>query len=323
MDDSFFCWSLPGSTTFQVLIPGREGVRFRFAPFSGQHPTLDFTGEVIETDADALTADFTDLAGCTYTGTTAHAFQGSVAEAVKKIYAGELDKVVLSTLTVIPGAENPINLLKHLRRSHPGALVYLVKHPLTGCWIGATPEPLVTGKNGQYQTVSLAGTRRHEIGVHPWGQKESLEQSIVTDYIKNQLRQTGVSDLKIQRPETVRYGNLEHLRSTLTFRTLTVDRVIDALHPTPAVCGVPVGTARQEIALLEAHDRGYYTGYINITQGDEVACFVNLRCMEVFTDAIAVYTGGGITAESDPIDEWRETRDKIRALLSGFTEIPA
>lgn len=323
MDDSFFCWSLPGSSSFHVLIPGGEGVRFRFAPFSGQNPTLDFTGNVHETDANSLAADFSDLGDCAYSSTTSASFQNNVAEAIKRIYEGELEKVVLSALTVLPCEVNPLELIKHLRASHPNALVYLVKHPLTGCWVGATPEPLVVGKAGQYQTVSLAGTRVHELGVHPWGQKESLEQSIVTDYIKKQLWQTGVTDLRIQRPETVRYGNLEHLRSTLSFRSLTIDRVIDALHPTPAVCGVPVGAARQVIAQLESHDRGYYTGYISITQGDQVNCFVNLRCMEVFTNALAIYTGGGITAESDPSDEWRETRDKIRALLNGYTEIPA
>jgi isochorismate synthase len=323
MHDSFFCWSLPNSETFHVFTPGGEGVRFRFAPFSGKHPSLDFTGTVREVARNELHGSIGTLPRCEYQSTSSSKHQQNVAEAVKKIFNGELDKVVLSTLNVLPCSVDPFELIKHLRHSHPGALVYLVSHPLTGCWAGATPEPLVVGQAGEFETVSLAGTRVHELGVHPWGQKESLEQSIVTDYIKKQLRKADVTDLKIQRPETIRYGNLEHLRSTLRFKSMNIDRVIGALHPTPAVCGVPMGAARLQIGVLEDHDRKYYTGYVHIERSGAVNCFVNLRCMEIFSDAIAVYSGGGITAESDPNDEWRETRDKIRALLNGFTEIPA
>lgn len=323
MHEPFFSWSLPNSTVFQVFTPGGDGVRFRFAPFSAKHPILDMRGSVREVSPSELHASLGDLGSCVYESTSSIQHQNKVAQAVKKILNGELDKVVLSTLNVIPGEVDPFELVRHLRTSHPGALVYIVAHPLTGCWIGATPEPLVVGHNGAYETVSLAGTRVHELGIHPWGQKESLEQSIVTDYIKAQLAKAKVSELRIQRPETVRYGNLEHLRSTLTFRSLNVDRVVKYLHPTPAVCGVPMGAARLQIGILEDHDRKYYTGYIHIEEGNSVNCFVNLRCMEVFNDALAIYTGGGITAESDPVDEWRETRDKMRALLNGFTEIPA
>jgi isochorismate synthase len=92
---------------------------------------------------------------------------------------------------------------------------------------------------------------------------------------------------------------------------------VDAMHPTPAVAGQPKEDAIQFIKGLEPHDRDYYTGFLGpVNQGKgEIDLFVNLRCLKITPDYLSLYVGGGITLDSDPADEWNETRWKAESLL--------
>jgi isochorismate synthase len=92
--------------------------------------------------------------------------------------------------------------------------------------------------------------------------------------------------------------------------------LVEALHPTPAVAGQPKDEAIRYIKELEPHDREYYTGFLGpVTKDREMDLFVNLRCMKVTPEFLALYVGGGITLDSDPADEWEETRLKAESLL--------
>jgi len=87
--------------------------------------------------------------------------------------------------------------------------------------------------------------------------------------------------------------------------------------PTPAVAGQPKEDAIQFIKELEPHDRDYYTGFLGpVAQAKgEIDLFVNLRCLKITPDYLSLYVGGGITLDSDPADEWNETRWKAESLL--------
>ena len=95
--------------------------------------------------------------------------------------------------------------------------------------------------------------------------------------------------------------------------------IIDALQPTPAVCGLP---REEALAFIQQHadfDRRLYAGRIGLhhPSGDEIH-FVNLRCMQVFEDHFELHVGGGIVAGSIAADEWRETEikaDVLRAII--------
>ncbi|MEA3463441.1 MAG: chorismate-binding protein, partial [Bacteroidota bacterium] len=87
-------------------------------------------------------------------------------------------------------------------------------------------------------------------------------------------------------------------------------------HPTPAVAGQPKEDAICFIKQLEPHDRDYYTGFLGPLQHRGATdLFVNLRCMKITPSFISLYVGGGITLESDPAEEWNETRLKAQSLL--------
>ncbi len=89
------------------------------------------------------------------------------------------------------------------------------------------------------------------------------------------------------------------------------------MHPTPAVCGIPLDSAKQFIKQTEGYDRKYYTGFLGpCNVNGKTNLFVNLRCAELFANNINLYIGGGITKDSIPEKEWEETELKSKTLLS-------
>jgi isochorismate synthase len=95
--------------------------------------------------------------------------------------------------------------------------------------------------------------------------------------------------------------------------------MLQLLHPTSAVCGMPKEPALQFILDNEKHSRAFYSGFLGpVNVASETHIFVNLRCMQIYTDKAVLYAGAGITADSDPQKEWEETELKCLTLLNVF-----
>ena len=88
------------------------------------------------------------------------------------------------------------------------------------------------------------------------------------------------------------------------------------MHPTPAVCGIPLEITKNYIQKNEVHERELYTGYIGEVNLDSASLYVNLRCMKITSDQFYVYVGGGLTAKSNAKQEWEETEIKAQTMLS-------
>jgi isochorismate synthase len=96
-----------------------------------------------------------------------------------------------------------------------------------------------------------------------------------------------------------------------------VGNLLNNLHPTPAICGSPTKEALEIICSVEKHDREYYAGFLGpVGMENPIMLFVNLRCMQITDTNLILYAGGGITLESNPVDEWYETEIKAGTLLS-------
>ncbi len=254
--------------------------------------------------------------------------RGTYVKQVKAIKSsistGAFQKAVLSRIRVIEGNHTSIipRLFQRICQKHPNAFVYLFKSE-EHFWLGASPEPLLRLRNGRLSTVSLAGTRPYaekHMDINRWTAKEVLEQEYVTRYIHDVLRAFQVKDYRISSPYVKKAGNLVHIRTDFSF---DVDRLsgglwefVEAMHPTPAVAGQPKEDAIRYIKNLEPHDRDYYTGYLGpVSQDSEIDLFVNLRCLKITPGYLSLYVGGGITLDSDPMDEWDETEWKVESLL--------
>lgn len=206
--------------------------------------------------------------------------------------------------------------------SYPGAFCHLINIPGAGCWVGASPEVLLAIDESVIKTVALAGTRKYSGSLEVnWGEKEKEEQELVGQHIESVLNTCGIQHYMKGKTKTVKAGHLVHLATPYQFSPTSDNfnkaEFIKHLHPTPAVCGLPKDRALNLIKATEKHNREYYAGYCGpVNHNQHTDLFVNLRCMKVLPDKLAVYTGGGLTAASNPVEEWEETEWKAKTLLS-------
>ncbi|WP_439128815.1 chorismate-binding protein [Polaribacter sp.] len=248
-----------------------------------------------------------------------------VAKAITAIKNSELKKVVISREEEVAlSGLDIIEIYEKLLVSYNNAFVYVWYHPKVGLWFGATPETLLQAENNVFKTMSLAGTQLCKENTQPvWKRKELEEQQLVTDFIENQLQSIATS-LKIDKTETVKAGNLLHLKTQVTGQLQTdasLKSLIRALHPTPAVCGLPRDTAKDFIIKNEDYNRSFYTGFLGELNFNtsklatkKTALFVNLRCMSMANNKATIYVGGGITKDSVPEKEWQETVSKTQTI---------
>lgn len=241
---------------------------------------------------------------------------------VNEIKDQQLGKIVMSRTAKFPFTDQPISLFKTLAKTYPEACAYLFHHPKAGTWMGATPELLVKGVDGKLSTMSLAGTR--EKGEeNTFESKEELEQSLVTDYILQNLSSSkGLTNVKVKAKDKLKAGNLFHFVNKISAdysSDFDLENFFQTFHPTPAVGGFPKKEALDFIAKNEKHSRQYYCGYLGIKDKFEFSYFVNLRCMQLFKNEVVLYAGGGITADSNAEMEWEETNAKMRTLLNVLT----
>jgi len=235
-----------------------------------------------------------------------------------------LEKIVLSRVIYLKKANAKMasNIFHKLYLTYPSSFLFMVNLPGHGIWIGASPEMLLNMSNAWFQTVSLAGTKPFKgLELPQWGAKEISEQAIVTNFIKHNLEDSGIMNIEIVGPETVRAANLWHLQTIFRFPANNVHihttDLINRLHPTPAVSGFPKEEATYEILKIEQHKREYYTGFLgtwNMNQQHHL--FVNLRSMRINAQGANLFVGGGITPDSDMHDEWEETENKSKTMLS-------
>lgn len=251
-------------------------------------------------------------------------------ETIRSIKTGEYDKVVLSRVKIFPGKYfSELKKIFHiLCATYPNAFVYLFRFK-GQCWIGATPEPLICSRENELYTVSLASTRPYSeenTKLENWNSKELMEQEYVTQYIERILEEYKIGEYTKTGPYTKRAGRLLHLRTDFRFPLNELSdklpALISALHPTSAVCGMPMEKSLLFIKTIEKHQREYYAGFLGpVGIDDKLQLFVNLRCMKVLENQLALFVGGGITSDSIAEDEWEETEIKADTLLSILEQI--
>jgi len=261
-----------------------------------------------------------------------------VLKAINTIKAAIFKKVVLSRKEDVTLSEkNPIKLFKRLLSQYQTAFVYCWYHPKIGLWLGATPETLLSVTGNRFTTMALAGTQAFKGDENPsWETKETEEQQLVANYLVSNLQYV-VKSFKVADIETIKAGNLLHLRTRVSgILNSNLKTIVDTLHPTPAVCGLPKATAKQFILKHENYKREFYTGFLGelnmvekITRNTNRRnvensaynsvktvsnLFVNLRCMQLTDEKASIYIGGGITKDSIAEKEWEETVNKTQTM---------
>ena len=248
-------------------------------------------------------------------------FENMVAKGIQAIENKDFKKVVLSRKETVDLVNFDLfSTFEKLVQLYPGTFAYCFFHPKVGIWLGATPEQLLKANSNEFKTIALAGTQK-DTGSNEivWPTKEQDEQQFVTDYIVDTLKDTA-SEVLVSEPYSIKAGSIWHIKTDISGTlnsSSNLKEVIQLLHPTPAVCGLPKDKSKTFILENENYVRTFYTGFLGeLNMEDQTDLFVNLRCMEIdFSSNIALtkanlFMGCGITKDSIPEKEWEESSNK-------------
>lgn len=242
----------------------------------------------------------------------------------KYFLLGKVSKVVIArhVTEFSHTGQDPEALFLRACQLYPHQLIALVCLKQAGTWLMATPEVLLEGDGQNYHTMALAGTQKMPDNYQPgkemkWSEKNRKEQRFVASYIGDTL-QPFADELTHSHPHTTMAARLLHLCTDFNFKLkedAQLADVLDALHPTPAVCGLPKEEARTIILVSEKDDRKYYSGFCGpYDPKGETRLFVTLRCMEINDNNYMLHAGGGIVLESKENEEWKETEMKLNTM---------
>lgn len=340
----FVSYSLPNETNtltwiqlsgkfnfFESIHEVEDKAGFIYAPFHRRtnFPLAFFEPELIfesENFADSLINEISVMPamypeyGIEKTYEVSHEDYLKQANFYKQSFDQNFRKAILSRIQIEekPTSFDTGKLFINLQSKNPNAFCHLINIPGAGIWAGASPETLLRIDETEATTISLAGTKAD--ADTQWSDKEIEEQKIVTDYIENTFNKFGIDNFEKEDIQNLQAGNLIHLATKFNFKSQylggRLTEFLSELHPTPAVCGLPKEQALELIYKTEMHNREYYAGYCGpINYKTKTDLFVNLRCMKILPDQLALYVGGGLTAKSDPEKEWEETVLKSQTLL--------
>jgi menaquinone-specific isochorismate synthase len=236
-----------------------------------------------------------------------------------------LKKVVLAreTRLYLTESPDPFRLLAALEKKATGASLYCVQIDATTAFLGATPERLFHRKTDQITVESLAGTRKKGPTAKQDlinSEKERREHQFVQQHIQNALDPFCMSPTLFSPMQVHSTSTVVHLFSqskNRVFPTTTHDQLLQALHPTPALCGTPKEMALHWIEANEPFQRGFYGGIIGWETPDEIDCHVAIRSCLIRGNEARIYVGTGIVQGSDWSQEWEE----LEAKFSLYTDL--
>jgi salicylate biosynthesis isochorismate synthase len=257
-------------------------------------------------------------------GDAPHRYAQAVTQAVECIRHGGLVKVVLARRGAVTfdAAPSPSAVLARLGARHPDCVRYAW---CSGgkAWLGATPETLVRVDGRTLHTDALAGTRNSERAAELLvSVKELHEHAVVVDAIRRAIAPLTEALPPPREPVIRALRGLAHLHTPIEATLLAgVDflRLVRALHPTPAVCGLPTESAAALIAVLETEPRGLYAGpFLRLSRDGDGHAVVSLRGAVLAGHVAVVPAGAGIVDGSDGDAELAETRVKQDTVLDAL-----
>jgi isochorismate synthase len=268
-------------------------------------------------------------------GSEKESFIHLVNQGIEAISSGVLEKIVPARTKILnlpEGFDLGKTILK-LINSYPNSFINFFHIPQVGTWLGASPEVLIETKGDFFYTMALAGTQPAR-GDNPmksasWTQKEIEEQALVSRYIVDCFKKIRLREYEEHGPKTIIAGNLLHLRSDFKVNLKTTgfpqlgSVMLDLLHPTSAVCGMPRKAAHEFLQENENFDRSFFAGFLGpVNIESETSIYVNLRTANFRENQVILFAGAGVTEDSDPEKEWEETEMKCE-IIGKFIKHPS
>ncbi|MEU2430150.1 anthranilate synthase component I [Streptomyces sp. NPDC007861] len=256
-------------------------------------------------------------------------FKEAVEDVKERIRAGEAFQVVPSQRFETPCTASALDVYRVLRATNPSPYMYLLRFDGFDV-VGSSPEALVKVEDGRAMVHPIAGTRPrgatpqedHDLGEELLADpKERAEHLMLVDLGRNDLGRVcepgSVEVVDFMSIE--RYSHVMHIVSTVTGKVAegrTAFDVLTACFPAGTLSGAPKPRAMQIIEELEPSRRGLYggcVGYLDFAGDSDTA--IAIRTALLRDGTAYVQAGAGIVADSDPVAEDLECRNKAAAVL--------
>ncbi|MEV8313025.1 anthranilate synthase component I [Streptomyces sp. NPDC059900] len=256
-------------------------------------------------------------------------YQEAVEDIKERIRAGEAFQVVPSQRFETPCDASALDVYRVLRATNPSPYMYLFRFDGFDV-VGSSPEALVKVEDGRAMVHPIAGTR-------PRGATPQEDQALADELLADpkeraehlMLVDLGRNDLgRVCEPGSVevvdfmsieRYSHVMHIVSTVTGQVAegrTAFDVLTACFPAGTLSGAPKPRAMQIIDELEPSRRGLYggcVGYLDFAGDSDTAIAIRTALLREGT--AYVQAGAGVVADSDPVAEDTECRNKAAAVL--------
>lgn len=262
----------------------------------------------------------------------------AVGEALAAIRGGRFSKAVLARIldvelaSTIPAAE----ILMALWNQHHRAHAFLFEPRPGRILLGAAPEVLVTLRDGGIEATAVAGSaprggtpeedRALASGLLA-SRKDRAEHRAVVEAMVGHLEEMAREVEAEEGPHILTLARIQHLETEVSARPvdgLTALKLVERLHPTPAVCGVPRERALSFLSEAEPFHRGWYAGPVGWFDTDGEGHFVPaLRTAVADGRRWRLFAGAGIVDGSEPAAEWEETGMKFQPILRALAEAGA
>ena len=254
-----------------------------------------------------------------------------IHEVLRQIDRGELEKAVLARRVdvlldhIVPA----FPVLQRWQKNNQGCFAFAFEMG-SSLFMGCTPERLFRREGHRIATEALAGTvarnsnpetdasLARELLNDP---KLSLEHQLVAGFIQAQLQPLTEQLYSPSLPGVIKLDRIQHRYLPILGQLrpgVSDAQLLDCLHPTPAVCGVPKIAAQALIQQLEATQRGWYSGAVGLVSPQTVEFAVAIRSALVRGNQVSCFSGVGIVAGSEPETEWQELEAKISSFLDAL-----
>ena len=259
-------------------------------------------------------------------------WEDAVQQALAEIRGGRFSKVVLARTLDVTTAEplDPVDIVHDLWRQNPRTHAFLFEPRPGRPFLGAAPETVATLRRGEFHATAVAGSiargsddqeSRALAARLLASAKDREEHRIAREDMVARLRPLATDVVADEEPHVLTLARIQHLESEIRARVhgRTVLELLEALHPTPAVCGYPRDSALEFLRGEEPFDRGWYAGPVGFFDEEGNGAFAPaLRSAVAHGRTWRLFAGAGIVAGSRPELEWEETGIKFEPVLSAL-----
>jgi menaquinone-specific isochorismate synthase len=253
----------------------------------------------------------------------------SVDDVVEDLKNGLLKKVVLARelRLFFDNQVKAENILENLYNQQRDSFIFVFESN-GDCFIGATPERLVKKQGNDVFSTCLAGSIRRgktETEDKMLGetllndQKNLIEHGFVVEMIKEALDESCEEIILPDKPQLMKIRDIQHLFTPVIGKCqkdASLLLLVERLHPTPALGGLPKQEAVEKIRQVEELDRGFYAaplGWVDYRGNGEFS--VSIRSGLIQGKEASLFAGCGVVANSDSESEYLETSLKFRPML--------